>query len=243
MELRTYTTDGKAGKNITVSDEVFGQLWSPDLVHQVVISMQSNARQGSAHTKDRSEVSGGGRKPWRQKGTGRARHGSSRSPIWRSGGVTFGPRNEKDYSKKVNKKMARQALAVVLSAKLRENQIIGVTGTSFPYTSGKTKDAQGFLTMMEGAEGFETLNTLTNKNNILVVIDQPNEETIRGFKNIPHVTLVSSKDLSVWDVAMRRYVVLIDPTAIDATLGARLRGTYVADKRASEPETVTETEK
>ena len=104
MKSDVYTTKGTKASAIELDEIVFGAPYNKDLVYQVVVAMQSNARQGSAHTKNRGEVRGGGIKPWRQKGTGRARHGSRRSPLWVGGGVTFGPRNDKDYSKKTNRK-------------------------------------------------------------------------------------------------------------------------------------------
>jgi ribosomal protein L4 len=110
MTHTVYTTDGKQKGTIDLPDTIFAQKWNADLVHQVATSIMSNARAATAHTKDRGEVSGGGKKPWKQKGTGRARHGSSRSPIWVGGGVAHGPRNDKSYTKKINAKMKVKAL-------------------------------------------------------------------------------------------------------------------------------------
>src|SRR3954466_2367188 len=105
MKTDIYNTEGKKAGSIDLPEAVFNQPWNNALIHQVVVSMQANARTNVAHTKDRGEVRGGGRKPWQQKGTGRARHGSIRSPIWKGGGVTHGPRNEKVFSRAIPKKM------------------------------------------------------------------------------------------------------------------------------------------
>ena len=123
MEATIYSQKGKEAGKITLSESVFGLKWNADLVHQVVSSMISSARTVIADTKGRGEVRGGGKKPWQQKGTGRARHGSSRSPIWKGGGATHGPHAERNYDKKVNKKMKRLAVFSVLSKKLKDGEI------------------------------------------------------------------------------------------------------------------------
>src|ERR1700756_4251889 len=105
MQVKMYNQNGQETKSLEVSSDIFGVKWNAALVKRVGAARSANRRQVIAHTKAREEVSGGGKKPWKQKGTGRARHGSTRSPLWKGGGVTFGPRNDKDYSQKINKKM------------------------------------------------------------------------------------------------------------------------------------------
>lgn len=129
---------------------VFGTKWNPDLVHQVVTSLESSRRAPFAHTKSRGEVSGGGKKPWRQKGTGRARHGSTRSPIWVGGGVAFGPTNKRNFEKKVNKKMKVKALYSVLSKKFEEGEVLVVD--TFGAEKPKTKGIADLLKALRGGE-------------------------------------------------------------------------------------------
>src|SRR5258706_11147552 len=138
MEFPLYNQEAQQVGTIELADGIFGLPLNQDLLYQVVTSQVSNQRQVLAHAKGRSEVRGGGKKPWQQKGTGRARHGSIRSPIWRGGGVTHGPSNERDFSKKINKKMARKALLTVLSAKARDNEIILMDEIAF--SQPKTKE-------------------------------------------------------------------------------------------------------
>ena len=124
MKVDVYNQKGEVIGSTVLPKEVFQVSMNPDLVHQVLLVQRTNQRQVSAHTKDRSEVQGGGRKPWRQKGTGRARHGSIRSPLWRGGGVTFGPRKDKILKRDIPKKMRRKALCMVLSEKAKNNLLV-----------------------------------------------------------------------------------------------------------------------
>src|SRR3990167_1999081 len=126
MESVVYNIEGKKAGTITLPDSIFGVRWNADLVKQVADSLMSTKRKPVAHTKNRGEVRGGGKKPWQQKGTGRARHGSTRSPIWIGGGVSGGPRNEKNFDKKINKKMKAKALYTILSAKLKNGEVLFV---------------------------------------------------------------------------------------------------------------------
>lgn len=124
MKYPVYNQSGEEEGNMILPKEIFEVPMNNDLVHQIFVSQTSNQRQNSAHTKNRSEVRGGGRKPWRQKGTGRARHGSTRSPIWIGGGVSGGPRNERNYKKDIPKTMKRKALFMVLSEKAKNNLLV-----------------------------------------------------------------------------------------------------------------------
>lgn len=210
MKTNVYDSAGKLARSIDLPENLFGLNWNADLVHQVAVSMQSNARANTAHTKDRSEVSGGGRKPWRQKGTGQARHGSKRSPIWSGGGITFGPRNERNYDKKINRKMRSKALLVALSQKLRDGQILFVDNLSD--LSGKTAEMQATLKNFETISGFETINTKKH-NNIFMTVDQPSAEMKQATDNIAHLSLQDIKNLNVLDVMNHRYLVITHPEA------------------------------
>ena len=124
MKINLYNQKGEKVGKTDLPDEIFNVEINSDLLHQVIVSQMANKRQSSAHTKDRGDVSGGGKKPWRQKGTGRARHGSRRSPIWVGGGVTFGPKSEKNYKKTIPQKMKRKALFMALSSKVNDDELI-----------------------------------------------------------------------------------------------------------------------
>ncbi len=205
METTVYNSKGiKTGK-ITLPESVFGLSWNADLVHQVVIAQQENKRFSTAHTKDRSEVRGGGKKPWAQKGTGRARHGSNRSPIWRGGGITFGPRSDKKYGQKINKKMKAKALCTVLSRKLKDGEIIFVDSLS--YETPKTKEAQAFLNTLGG--NFDTFNKA--KNAALITMPEWHECTARSFRNIGNVLVNKVQNLSPLEALSSKYLVFVNP--------------------------------
>ena len=221
MKTKVYKHDGKESKTIDLPDTIFGLNWNADLVHQVFESMRSNARANTAHTKDRSEVRGGGRKPWRQKGTGQARHGSKRSPIWIGGGITFGPRSERNYDKKINKKMRSKALFVALSQKLRDGQILFVDDMNG--ISGKTKDMMTILSGLEKVSGFETINTKKH-NNIFMTSPEVSDELKNAAKNVAHLTLQDVRNLNVIDVMNYRYIVMANPESSVEFLQTKLTG-------------------
>jgi len=165
----------KTGKEtISLSDDTFGREFNEPLVHQTVVSYLAGARQGSVKQKTRSEVSGGGRKPWRQKGTGRARAGSIRSPIWRSGGVTFAAR-PRDYTKKVNRKMYRGAMKCILSELVRQERLVVVD--NFELDSHKTK---GLISKLKEF----------NLDNVLIVAEEVAENLYLAARNLHNVDVL-----------------------------------------------------
>jgi len=154
-----------------------------------------------AHARDRANVRGGGRKPWRQKGTGRARHGSTRSPIWKGGGVTHGPLKEKDYSKKINKKMARRALYTVLSAKARDNEILVLDGLKLE--APKTKIA---------VKIFSDLATVKNdlrSRSVLLLYAKKDENTKRAVRNLPNISLDEARNLTAYEALANKYLLFV----------------------------------
>ncbi len=220
LDANVYTSDAKKSGTITLPATVFAQKWNADLVHQVVTAMQANARQPIAHTKDRSEVRGGGRKPWKQKGTGRARHGSSRSPIWRKGGVTHGPRNDKDYSQKINKKMRVGALFAVLSKKFADGQMIFMQDLAMK--EPKTKDARALLTGWGAIEGFTPLAT-RRKNALYVVLSKSDASVKKSFQNMGNVLVGTVGTVNPVDLLSYRYVIFADPAECMKAMEAKLK--------------------
>ena len=210
MEAQVFTVDGKTNGKVTLPESVFNVAWNPNLVHEVVVSMQSNARAGTAHTKNRGEVSGGGKKPWRQKGTGRARHGSSRSPIWRGGGTTFGPRAEKDYTKKINKKMRAKALASTLSKKQSDGEMLFVDG--FAFTEPKSAAAGQALRMIADASKQTGLVT-KRKNAALIVLPERDLAAEKSFRNFGNLLVAQAKDINPVDLLTYKYVIVAAPAA------------------------------
>ncbi|MEN9338039.1 MAG: hypothetical protein RIQ41_353 [Candidatus Parcubacteria bacterium] len=208
MKVNIYTIEGKVGKALEVPEAIFGAEWNADLVSQVLYSQASNRRAGTAHTKNRAEVRGSHKKPWAQKGSGRARHGSAQSPLWKGGGVTFGPRNEKNYKKTIPRGMKIAALYALLSAKVREGKVIFVD--SLDETTGKTKAADAIMKNLSSVEGFKTL-CYKKPNNVYMTVKKAGDVTKRSFRNLPYMTLHNMEDLNPLDIANSRYLVIANP--------------------------------
>lgn len=222
MNAKIYTRDGAENGQVTLPESVFGVSWNADLVHEVVVGMQANARAGTAHTKDRSEVSGGGKKPWKQKGTGRARHGSNRSPIWTGGGVAFGPRAEKDFSVKINKKVRAKALATVLSKKLADNEVLFVDSLSME--APKTKEAKAIIAAIAKGTGNETLAT-KRKNAAVILLADRNLATEKSFRNFGNIEVIMAKDINPVELLTYKYVVVADAASSVEVLEKRIAPT------------------
>lgn len=208
MDAKIYNQKGTEAGSIALPEKVFSAKWRADLVHQVVEGMKSNKRAGTADTKDRGEVRGGGKKPWKQKGTGRARHGSTRSPIWVGGGVTHGPLSDKNYKRKVSKKMRAQALFSVLSKKLKDKEIIFVD--SLTMSDIKTKRAVDVMKNLAKASGMKTLAS-SKKPRVLTALFERDAKTEKSFRNIPALELVFLKNLNPMDVLNYKYLLIENP--------------------------------
>ncbi|MEK7192850.1 MAG: 50S ribosomal protein L4 [Patescibacteria group bacterium] len=218
MESKIYNIEGQEAGTVTVPEAIFGLRWNGDLVHQVLTSMQSTARFGTADAKGRGEVRGGGKKPWKQKGTGRARHGSSRSPIWKGGGVTHGPLSERNYDRKVNRAMKTRALYTLLSRKMKEGEILFVSDLSGAET--KTKHAVLALSNFSKLKGF---NKIAYKSGRRALIATPahGEGLVRSFRNLQSTIVSEVRNLNPIDVAKYKYLVISKPTESLAELAKR----------------------
>src|SRR3989344_5720655 len=207
MESKLYNQKAEEAGKIDLPETVFNLPWNSDLVHQVVTAMQANLRSPWAHTKTRGEVRGGGKKPWQQKGTGRARLGSIRSPIWVGGGVAHGPRNDKNYLRKVNRKMKAAALANVLSGKAKSNEIILVENFAL---AGKTRDGVAVVrALAKGADIKALIGKKQNAAYFLFAVKNPMTE--RALRNIGNLSIGETRNLDVVSALKYKYLVFIDP--------------------------------
>ncbi len=202
MLTDVYNQKGEKTGQAQLPKEIFGVKFRADLVHQVFSSMVSNKRRPIAHAKDRGEVRGGGKKPWRQKGTGRARHGSIRSPLWRGGGVTFGPRNERNFKKRIPKKMKRSALFSVLSVKLKDNEIIVLDNLSLK--EPKTKLMDEILDNLEKAG--------LKQKNCLIILPKKDKNIGLAARNIAKIKTAQINNFNILDILSFKYLLFTKET-------------------------------
>ncbi|MEK7151258.1 MAG: 50S ribosomal protein L4 [Patescibacteria group bacterium] len=205
METNLYNQGGDVVGKISLPDRIFGVAMNQELVKQVLDAQSANSRQVIAHTKDRAQVSGGGRKPWKQKGTGRARHASIRSPIWKGGGVAFGPTKERNFEKKINKKMKRQALFMVLSSKIKDREIILVDDLKFEQLKTKVGAATIKILSLK-IDGYRT--DKKRSDSVLVITPGQDKDFTRTINNLPHLSCLSAKSLNVKDLLLKKYLIL-----------------------------------
>lgn len=193
MKYAVHNQQGEEKGTVLLPKEIFELSMNSDLVHQVAISQMANRRIVTAQTKNRGEVRGGGRKPWRQKGTGRARHGSRRSPIWRGGGVTFGPTKDRVFKKKINKKMKKKALFMVLSEKAKSNLLVVLD--ELKLEKAKTKSLAKLI------ENFK-------KGSFLIALPKIEKNVILASRNLTGVEVVEARNLNVLDLLSSKYLMM-----------------------------------
>ena len=208
MEAPLYNQSGKSAGKITLSKEIFGAPWNADLVHEVVRLMNSNSRHAIANTKMRGEVRGGGKKPWKQKGTGRARHGSSRSPIWVGGGVTHGPRADKNFSRKINKKARSAAFYSILSRKFKDGEILFLDTMNI--AAPKSADAKKIISSLATIKGFEKLATKST-NAAIIALDKKADALTKSFRNFGNVSVEEFRNINPVSVLNHAYLIVTNP--------------------------------
>jgi large subunit ribosomal protein L4 len=196
MKIALYNQTGENVGETTLPKEIFEVKMNRDLVHQVVVAQADNKRQIIADTKSRGEVSGGGKKPWRQKGTGRARHGSTRSPIWRHGGITFGPRTGVNYKKEIPNQMRRKALFMALSDKAKNNLLIVLDDLKLK--EPKTKLMAEVLGKLPSA-----------KKRVLLALPAMDKNLIASARNIRNTDVMQAKDLNCLTVLTFQYLIML----------------------------------
>lgn len=194
IKFPVHNLKGEKIRDIKLSENVFGAGANDALLHQVYVSQYANQRQVLAHAKDRAERAGSGKKPWRQKGTGRARVGSARTPVWRKGGVTFGPTKDRNFKKDIPKKMNRKALAVALSGKVQDKELVIVEKIELPEM--KTKEMN------------RVLNDLKLKGKILMAFSENEGVTKRASRNLGKVKNIDAQNLNVFDILNHKYLLI-----------------------------------
>jgi len=216
MRVKLYNLDGKATEDLELSDSVFGLPANDELVHQVMVAQMANQRQVLAHTKNRGERAGSGKKPWRQKGTGRARVGSVRTPVWRKGGVAFGPTKDRNFKKKINQKMNAKAITTVLSGKLQDKEIIFIDNLEIK--DKKTKQVA------------QALKKLKIQGRALIAFSEKEKGEMRCSRNISKVKNILTSQLNVLEMLKNKYLVLSRESA------KYLEGKYGQKAKAAEAE-------
>ena len=229
LKAQVFRQTGEKIKALELNAKIFGVEVKESVVHQVIVAQMANSREAIAHTKLKSEVRGGGKKPWAQKGTGRARHGSSRSPIWVGGGVTFGPRNIRNFSQKINKKMKTKALFMCLSDKVANNLLTVLDDVKIE--TGKTKEIVGVIKNLKDILNLShrkhksTENTKTQlqagqekhkfdikkyKLSLLIILPKSDRMIFNATRNLMGIKVVTADSLNVFDLLKYERVLLTE---------------------------------
>lgn len=206
IKVSVYNQKAEKMSDIELSEKVFGVKMNEALVHQAVLAQMGNERQVLADTKDRSEVRGGGKKPWRQKGTGRARSGSSRSPIWIGGGVTFGPTSDRNFTKGINKKMKKKAMFIALSDKLNNDSLVVLD--KIQMEERKTKIFNDIIKSIEGK--IIKSEEKKKKRSILIVTDEKDENVKYSGRNLAGVKVINLNNINIVDLLKYQKLVVTE---------------------------------
>ncbi len=196
MKAKVYNTAGEVVRSAELEPKIFEVKVNPVVVQRAVLAQEANSRGAVAHTKTRGDVRGGGKKPWRQKGTGRARHGSIRSPIWVGGGVAFGPKSNRNFTQRVNKKELRKALFMGLSSKAAEEKVILLDELSLP--SIKTKQLVAILKKLP----------IEARSSLLLVQPKVDPVIVKSARNLSRVSTIMANSLNLRDVLKHEYLVM-----------------------------------
>jgi len=229
-KAKVYNQTGSQVGEISLADKVFGVAAKAALVHQAMVAQMANERQVLAHTKGRADVSGGGAKPWKQKGTGRARVGSSRSPLWRGGGITFGPTKERNFKLDINRKMKQKALFMVLSDRVKENNFLVLD--SLQMEEYKTKKFNQLVSNLEKIGAPEEKKPVTKKTkektaikavkrSFLFLLADKDDKVKRSGRNLPGVKILNLENLNIVDLLKYKKLVATEKAV------KKLEKTYV----------------
>jgi large subunit ribosomal protein L4 len=201
LKVKLYNKEGKEKGEVELNSKIFGVEVKPVLIKQAIETILANRRLVIADTKGRGEVRGGGKKPWKQKGTGRARHGSIRSPLWKGGGVTFGPNTDRNFEKKINKKARTKALFMALSDKVSNEKAIVID--NLEVAAAKTKNVAQIFKNLKFSRG-------------LVVLPNMDKSQVRALNNLPKIDIIAANSLNVYDVVKASKVLFLEAAIKEA---------------------------
>jgi large subunit ribosomal protein L4 len=206
LKIKIYNQAAEPVKDLELMKNIFAVSLNSELMHQAIVAQTNNSRQILAHTKDRSEVSGGGKKPWKQKGTGRARAGSNRSPIWIGGGVTFGPRKDRNFKQKINQKMKQKAIFMALSDRLENKALAVIDNLDLP--EYKTKKIKGIL------ENLEQKVFKTDRRSLLIISESKDNKLKYSARNLSAVKVINLENINLLDVLSYHYLLMTEKAII-----------------------------